>query len=123
MEEDIYDVPVYPIMHPETTWLHDISSNSAYHTSCHGNELFYSQESLLAYEYLGMVANGNKIGYPNQFISMEITDGEDLPPPVEECGCMNERGLVEDSGYEDQLPIQETGHTDTQEMVTGKNSS
>ena len=122
VEEDIYDVPVYPIMQPETTWLHDISSNSTYHTSYHDNGLFYSQESSLAHEYLGSVANGNQTGYPNQF-SMEITDGEDLPPPVEECGCMNERGLVEDSGYEDQLPIQETGHSDTQEMVTGKNSS
>ena len=94
-----------------------------YHTGCHDSELFYSQESLLAYEYLGRVSNGNQIDYPNQFISMEITDGEDLPSPVEECGCMNERGLVKDSGYEDQLPIQETGHFDTQEMVTGKNSS
>ena len=116
-------MPVYPIMHPETTWLHDISSNSTYHTSCHDNELFYSQESSLAYEYLGTVANGNKIGYPNQFNSMEIPEGEDLPPPLEECGCMNESGLAEDSGYEDQLPIQETGHSNTQEMVTRKNSS
>ena len=123
VEGDIFDVPVYPIMHPETTWLHDISSNSTYHTSCHDVELFYSQESSLAHEYLGSVANGNKIDHPTQLISMEITDGEDLPPPVEECGCMSERGLVEDSGYEDQLPIQETGHSDTQEMVTGKNSS
>ena len=54
---------------------------------------------------------------------MEITDREDLPSPVEECGCMSVRELVEDSAYEDQLPIQETGHSDTQEMVTGKNSS
>ena len=123
MEEDICDVPVYLIMHPETTWLHDISSNSTYHTSCHDNRLFYSQESSLAHEYLGMIANGNKIDYPTQFISMEIPEGEDLPPPIEECGCMNESGLVEDSGYKDQLPIQETGYSDTQEMVTGKNSS
>ena len=64
-----------------------------------------------------------KLFTQNQFISMGMTDKEDLPPPVEECGCMNESGLVEDSGYEDQLPIQETGHSDTQEMVTGKNSS
>ena len=119
--EDILDVPVYPII--QTTWVHNISSNSTHHTSCHDNGLFYSQESSLAHEYLGSVANGNQTGYPNQFISIEITDGEDLPPPVEECGCMNERRLVEDSGYEDQLPIQETGHSDTQEMVTGKNSS
>ena len=110
-------------MHPETTWVHDISSNSTYHTSCHDNELFYSQESSLAREYLETVANGKQTDYPNQFISMEITDGEDIPPPVEECGCMNESGLVEDSGYEDQLPIQETGHSNTQEMVTGKKSS
>ena len=125
MEEDIYDVTVYPIMHPETTWLHDITSNITYHTSCHAydNGLLYSHKSSLAYEYLGTVANGNKIDNQTQFITMEIPDGEDLPPPVEECGCMNERGLVEDSGYEDQLPIQETGHSDTQKMVTGKNSS
>ena len=113
------DVPVYLIMHPETTWVHDISSNSTYHTSCHDNELVYSQESSLAHKYLTTVANSNRIGYSNQFVSMEITDGEDLPSPVEEC----EGGLVEGSGYEDQLPIQETGHSDTQEMVTGKNSS
>ena len=62
------------------------------------------------------------IGWHDQFITKEIPEGEDLPPPVEECGCMNERGLVEDSGYEDQLPVQETGHSDTQEMVIGKNS-
>ena len=119
VEEDTLDVPVYPIMHPETTWVHDISSNSTYHTSCHDNGLFYSQESSLAHEYLTTVANSNRIGYSNQFVSMEITDGEDLPSPVEEC----ERRLVEGSGYEDQLPIQETGHLDTQEMVTGKISS
>ena len=52
-----------------------------------------------------------------------VTDREDLPPPVEECGCMSERRSVEDSGYEYQFPIQETGHSDTWEMVTGKNSS
>ena len=75
-----------------------------YYTSCHDNGLFYSQESSLAYEYQGTVANGNKIDYPNQFISMEITDGEDLL----RSGCMNERGQVEDSGYEDQLPIYKT---------------
>ena len=121
VEEDILDVPVYPIMHPETIWVHDISSNSTYHTSCHDNGLFYSQKS--AHEYLATVANSNKIHYSNQFISMEILDGEDLPSHVEECGCMSESGLVEGSGYEDQLPIQETGHSDTQEMVTGKNSS
>ena len=123
VEEDILDVPVYLIIHLETTWVHDISSNSTYHTSCHDNGLFYSQESSLAHEYLTTVANSNRIDYSNQFISMEITDVEDLPSPVEECGCMSERGLVEGSGYEDQLPIQETGHSDTQEMVTGKNSS
>ena len=116
-------MPVYRIMHPEKHGFVTLpQTKCTYHTSCHDNELFYSQESSLAQEYLETVANGNKIDYPNQFISMEITDGEDLPPLVEECGCMNERGLVEDSGYEDQLPIQETGHSDTQEMVTGKNS-
>ena len=109
-------------MYPETTWLHDISLNSTNHTSCHDNGLFYTQESSLADEYLETVDNGDKVGYPNQFISM-VTDGEDIPSPVEEGGCMNERGLVEDSGYEDQLPIQDTDHSDTQEMVTGKNSS
>ena len=123
VEEDTLDVPVYPIMHPETTWVHDISSNSTYHISCHDNGLFYSQESSLAHEYLATVANGNRIGYSNQFVSMEITDREDFPSPVEECGCMSERRVVEGSGYEDQLSIQETGHSNTQEMVTGKNSS
>ena len=123
VEEDILDMLVYPIMHPETTWVQDISSNSTYPTSCHDNGLFYSQESSLAHEYLATVTNSNQIDYANQFVSMEITDGEDLPSPVEECGCMSERRVVEDSGYVDQLPIQEIGHSYTQEMVTGKNSS
>ena len=113
-------MPVYPIMHPKKHGFVTLpQTQCTHHTSCHDDELVYWQESSLAHEYLATVANGKQFGCPNQFVSMEITDGEDLPPPVEEC----ERGLVEDSGYEDQLPIQETGHSDTQEMVTGKNSS
>ena len=115
---------VYPIMHPKKHGFVTLpETQCTHHTSCHDNGLVYWQESSLANKYLATVANGKQFGHPNQFISMEITDVEDLPSPVEECGCMSERGLVEDSGYEDQLPIQETGHSDTQEMVTGKISS
>ena len=116
-------MPVYLIIHPEKHGFVTLTQTQCtYPISCHDNGLFYSQESL-ANEYLATVANNKQTGYPNQFISMEIPDGEDLPPPVEECGCINESGLVKDSGYEDQLTIQETGHSDTQEMVTVKKSS
>ena len=73
--------------------------------------------------YLLAVADYDQNSHLTHFTNMEVEGKMNLPPPVEECGCMNERGLVEDSGYEDQLPIQETGHSNTQEMVTGKNSS
>ena len=115
---------VYPIMNPKKHGFVTLPrAHCTHHTSYHDDELVYWQESSLAHKYLVTVADGNRIDYSNQLISMEITDVEDFPSPVEECGCMSERGPVEGSGYEDQLPIQETGHSDTQEMVTGKNSS
>ena len=89
------------------------TDNVSYYDNTQGST--YCWEPSAVANFQPTVANG----WHDQFISMEITDEEDLPSPVEEC----ERGLVEASGYEDQLPIQETGHSDTQEMVTGKNSS
>ena len=96
----------------------DYTNNVSYYDN-NTQGLTYCWEPSAVANIQPTVANG----WHDLFNSMEITDGEDLPPPVEECGCMNERGLVEDSGYEDQLPIQETGHSNTQEMVIGKNSS
>ena len=94
----------------------DYTNNVSYYDNNTQGSTYWWEPSAVA-NLQPTVANG----WHDQFNSMEITDGEDLPPSVEECGCMNERGLVEDSGYEDQLPMQETGHSDTQEMVTGKN--
>ena len=94
----------------------DYTNSVSYYNDNNTQGLTYCWEPSAVANLQPTVANG----WHDQFISMEILEGEDIPPPVEECGCMS--GLVEDSEYEDQLPIQETGHSNTQEMVTGKNS-